>query len=370
MQKILLVAGARPNFVKIAPLWREFSKFQSVEVKIVHTGQHFDDAMSQFFFDDLQLPKPDYNLNIHGGSHAVQTGQIMECFDPVVEKEDPDDVIVTGDVNSTLACALVAVKRGIRTSHVEAGLRSFDRTMPEELNRIVTDSVSDLLFVSEDSGLKNLKREGVDQNKVFFVGNVMIDSLTFINSQIKSSTILKHLGIKALNYGLVTLHRPSNVDSPEQLSKIMEWLGDISNDIKLVFPVHPRTKKNLEELSSKRLIKSVNHSNLMIISPQRYIDFQKLLKSARFVITDSGGIQEETTWQGIPCITLRNNTERPVTIDIGTNYLTGDDLNLASTIIKNCIKGTTKQGNIPPLWDGKAASRIAKVIINHHTDRP
>ena len=369
MQKIILVAGARPNFVKIAPLWREFSKIKNVVVKIVHTGQHFDDAMSRFFFDDLQIPVPDYNLNIHGGSHAMQTGKIMEQFDRVVDEENPDDVVVTGDVNSTLSCALVAAKRGIRTSHVEAGLRSFDRTMPEELNRIVTDSISDFLFVSEDSGLKNLRNEGVDHEKVFFVGNVMIDSLVFVNPQIKSSEILTSIGVNEASYGLVTLHRPSNVDDPQQLKKLIQWLQKIATDTKLVFPVHPRTKQRLEELSSKQLISPLNRSNLIIIPPQRYIDFQKLLKSAKFVITDSGGVQEETTWRGIPCLTMRNNTERPTTIDLGTNYLTGTNLDLASSIVKNCLSGTTKPGAIPPLWDGKAASRIVEVIINHHQDR-
>lgn len=361
MQKILLVAGARPNFIKIAPLWREFSKLSNVDVKIVHTGQHYDKAMSSFIFEDLQLPSPDYNLNIHGGSHAIQTGQIMERFDKVVDIELPDDIIVTGDVNSTLACALVAVKRGIRTSHVEAGLRSFDRSMPEEINRIVTDSVSDLLFVSESSGIKNLEREGIEPHKIFFVGNVMIDSLVFIEKKVNNSTILHQLGIKEKNYGLITLHRPSNVDNPNQLKKLLTWLHQVADKTKIVFPVHPRTQIKIEKISSKPLI---NHPNIILIPPQRYVDFQRLLKSAQFVITDSGGLQEETTWRGIPCITLRKNTERPVTIEVGTNILAGHDLELASSTILQFLNKKTQSGEKPHLWDGNAASRIVKVIVN------
>jgi UDP-N-acetylglucosamine 2-epimerase (non-hydrolysing) len=363
MQKIVLVAGARPNFVKIAPLWHALSGYDNVDVKIVHTGQHFDEAMSRFFFDDLKLPVPHYNLNINGGSHAEQTGKIMEHFDKVLDHEMPHDVIVTGDVNSTVACALVAVKRGIRTSHVEAGLRSFDRSMPEEINRIVTDSVSDLLFVSEPSGLTNLKHEGIDGEKIHFIGNVMIDSLISINSRIDHSRILENIGVQEYKFGLVTLHRPSNVDSTSRLKELISWLQETANNIPVVFPVHPRTGKRLEKMFAENTTIQNNHSNLKMISPLRYIDFQKLLKSAQFVITDSGGVQEETTWRGVPCITLRNNTERPVTLESGTNYLAGNDLKLAGSIINDCIAGRAKQGRIPELWDGKAASRIAEIIV-------
>jgi UDP-N-acetylglucosamine 2-epimerase (non-hydrolysing) len=369
MQKIILVAGARPNFIKIAPLWRAFSQYENVEPRLVHTGQHYDDEMSKVFFDDLGLPVPYYNLNAGGNSHAKQTADIMSRFDEVVVKENPDDVVVVGDVNSTLACALVAAKRSIRTSHVEAGLRSFDSSMPEEINRRVTDAVSDLLFASELSGVKNLKNEGVDEDKVFFVGNVMIDSLAFAGSRINASDVLSKIGLDGNRFALVTIHRPSNVDSSEKLEIIMRWLQKLSKKIEVVFPVHPRTQQKLSQLGWGKDQVNSNSLKFKIISPQGYYNFQKLLKSAQLVITDSGGLQEETTWLGVNCITLRKNTERPVTIEEGTNYLVGDDLKQADKIIEQCLQGKGKKGIIPRLWDGRAASRIVEVIVNKTVEK-
>jgi UDP-N-acetylglucosamine 2-epimerase (non-hydrolysing) len=369
MQKIILVAGARPNFIKVAPLWSAFFQCENVELRLVHTGQHYDDEMSKVFFDDLGLPIPHYNLNVGGNSHAKQTADIMSRFDEVVEKENPDDVVVVGDVNSTLACALVAVKRGIRTSHVEAGLRSFDSSMPEEINRRVTDAVSNLLFVSEPSGVRNLKSEGIDERKVFFVGNVMIDSLAFSGPRINASDVLSKIGLDGNRFALVTIHRPSNVDSSARLEMIMRWLQGLSENIEVVFPVHPRTQQKLRQLGWGKGQIIRDFQNLKIISPQGYYNFQKLLKSAQFVITDSGGLQEETTWLGVPCITLRKNTERPVTIEEGTNYLVGEDLKQADKIIERCLQGEGKQGIIPRLWDGKAASRIVEVIVNKTVEK-
>ena len=374
MQKVLLVAGARPNFVKIAPLWRALAGCSGVRVMVVHTGQHYDRAMDAVFFEDLGLPAPDFNLQVGRGTHAVQTGLVMQRFDAVVAQEKPDDVMVVGDVNSTLACALVAAKRGIRLSHVEAGLRSFDPAMPEEINRKLTDAVSDWLFVSEPSGIRNLKMENIPEEKIRLVGNVMIDSLLFARHKIDASKILAKLGLEEKAYGVVTLHRPSNVDTPERLQALMSWLRQISGQVSLVFPVHPRTRQKMEENQLFPATEQYGSGPLHIISPQPYIDFQKLVKSAQFVITDSGGIQEETTWLGIPCITLRNNTERPVTVDEGTNYLVGENLTEASRVINNIMgkasfrktadSKSRKTGKIPDLWDGHTAERIVKVLLD------
>lgn len=364
MQKIILVAGARPNFVKIAPLWRAFSNTKGVEVVLVHTGQHYDDVMSRVFFEDLGLPEPSYNLNAGGESQVKQTADIMNRFDEVLDKLLPDDVIVVGDVNSTLACSLVSVKRGIRTSHVEAGLRSFDRSMPEEINRLATDAIADLLFVSEESGMKNLRNEGIAEDKLHFVGNVMIDSLVFATDAIEDSKATNHFQLDAQKYALVTIHRPSNVDNPGRLRHLMNWLQQLSQKVPVVFPMHPRTRKSMAVTGINPDYLERDFPDLKIVPPQGYIDFQNLLKNARLVVTDSGGLQEETTWLGIPCITLRENTERPVTIEMGTNYLAGLELGKAAEIVDACLSGTIKNGRIPELWDGHTAKRIAEVIVN------
>ncbi|WP_010664224.1 non-hydrolyzing UDP-N-acetylglucosamine 2-epimerase [Marinilabilia salmonicolor] len=366
MQKIILVAGARPNFVKIAPLWRAFSAADGVEVTLVHTGQHYDDAMSKVFFEDLGLPEPEYNLNAGGGNQARQTADIMTRFDEVLDKILPDDVIVVGDVNSTLACSLVSVKRGIRTSHVEAGLRSCDRAMPEEINRLVTDAIADLLFVSEPSGIENLKREGVAEGKVHSVGNVMIDSLVFASDTIKKSEVLSRFQLESHKYVLVTIHRPSNVDNPPRLIDLLNWLKELSLKIPVLFPVHPRTRNRLVEAGLDPVQIKQQFPNLKLVSPQGYIDFQRLVSRARLVVTDSGGLQEETTWLGVPCVTLRENTERPVTITQGTNYLAGSDLLKADEMVRACLAGKTKKGRIPDLWDGLTAQRIADVLLRKH----
>ncbi|PWD97984.1 non-hydrolyzing UDP-N-acetylglucosamine 2-epimerase [Marinilabilia rubra] len=363
MQKIILVAGARPNFVKIAPLWRAFSKYENVETVLVHTGQHYDDTMSRVFFEDLGLPQPQYNLDVRSGTHAKQTAAIMSGFDDVIAQVNPDDVVVTGDVNSTFACAIVAVKLGVRTSHIEAGLRSFDRSMPEEINRIATDAISDLLFVSEKSGMQNLKKEGVADEKVHFVGNVMIDSMAFAQPSIENSGVLTDLELENQVYALVTIHRPSNVDDFERFKNVVDWLFELSRQITLIFPMHPRSLSQFNKLMKEKAPHSDPGSRLRIIPPQRYVDFQRLLKSAKFVITDSGGLQEESTWLGVPCVTLRKNTERPVTIEKGTNILAGENLVMANNAVQDCLNRKVHTGELPDLWDGLAARRIAKILV-------
>jgi len=364
MHRIIIVAGARPNFIKIAPLISEFKRYKDYfNILLVHTGQHYDFEMSQIFFQNLNIPKPDVFLNAGSGSHAVQTARIMESFERIVLRERPDVVVVVGDVNSTLACSIVAAKLNIKVAHVEAGLRSFDRSMPEEINRIVTDSLSDFLFVSEPSGLRNLKREGVDSNRVYFVGNIMIDTLLSNLRKIDRSDILKRLSstdIRPRDYSVLTLHRPSNVDSEESLLEIYDILRSVAREIKVVYPVHPRTKKMLR--TRNFLYKFEGLSNLIMIEPVGYIDFVKLVKESCFVLTDSGGIQEETTVLGIPCLTLRENTERPVTIREGTNYLVGRDKRKIMKCLDLIFKGRAKKGKIPRLWDGKTAERIVRIL--------
>lgn len=361
MKKIISLVGARPNFIKIAPLHKVFKKFSDVvNHKICHTGQHFDENMSKIFFDELDLPKPDFYLGIGGGTHTEQTAGIMIEFEKVLLQEKPDLIIVPGDVNSTMAGALVASKMGIRIAHVESGLRSFDRSMPEEINRTVTDMLSDYLFVSEKSGIDNLIREGIDSNKVFFVGNIMIDSLVHYLPGINASLITINLDLSYNNYILVTFHRPGNVDNLKNLKTIVNLLNRISGEKKVVFPVHPRTKGNLEKFG---LLKQFNN-NVLLTDPLGYVDFLSLAKDAELVITDSGGIQEETTFMGIQCITVRNNTERPVTVDIGTNHLAGTDLDIVEDTALKIMKGAKKKGSIPELWDGKTASRIIDILID------
>jgi len=361
-KKVMFVAGARPNFVKIAPLMREFAKHRDVfKISLVHTGQHYDFEMSGVFFQGLQIPDPDIHLNVGSHSHAVQTAKIMLSFEKVVIRNKPDLVIVVGDVNSTMACALVAAKIGIKVAHVEAGLRSFDWTMPEEINRVVTDSLSDYLFVSEKSGLENLKREGVSSEKVHFVGNVMIDSLIWAGKHLGKSKVLDDLNLTEKEYGVVTLHRPSNVDSDASLSEICGILQLVSDNIKLVYPLHPRTKIMLKKHGM--LGKLTALKNLQLTDPLSYLDFVKLMKESRLVLTDSGGIQEETTALRVPCLTMRENTERPITVIQGTNTLVGKDRRKIARCVTNILKGNFKMGTVPPdLWDGRASQRIAGIL--------
>lgn len=361
MKTICSVVGARPNFMKVAPLHKALQAFtDSVRHVIIHTGQHYDAAMSKVFFEDLELPQPDFYLGVGSGSHAQQTARIMVEFEKVLEQRKPDLVVVVGDVNSTVACALVSVKMGIPVAHVEAGLRSFDRTMPEEINRLMTDAISEYLFVSEPSGLAHLRREGVDGNKVFHVGNVMIDSLIHYRGKAKASSILKMLQLKERAYTVVTLHRPSNVDEKGTLEKILTIFEQISGRTDIVFPIHPRTRKMLDQFGLSNRARAIK--TLKLTDPIGYLDFLCLLDHAQLVITDSGGIQEETTYLGIPCLTLRENTERPVTVEVGTNQLCRLEV---EAIVKKCdeiFEGRVKRGRVPELWDGKAADRIAGIL--------
>lgn len=362
MIKIVNVVGARPNFMKIAPIQREMANYKHIEPLLVHTGQHYDERMSKLFFDDLEMPKPDIYLNVGSASHAVQTAKIMIEFEQVLLEHQPHLVVVVGDVNSTAACSLVAVKLGIKVAHVEAGLRSFDRTMPEEINRLLTDAISDFLFVTEQSGLVNLKREGILDSKVHFVGHVMIDSLIHFTKKAALSTIKQTLGLADHSYALITLHRPGNVDNRENFCKLLNAFELIERDIKIIFPIHPRSKKMIKEFGLEERIDRMN--NLILMEPLGYLDFMNLLHSARFVLTDSGGIQEETTYLGIPCLTMRENTERPVTVESGTNILVGSNTDLILSEAKKILSGNEKKGKIPPLWDGKAAKRIVDLLFN------
>jgi len=366
LRRLLLVAGARPNFMKIAPIIRRLKaqgaghKGKDLEWKIVHTGQHYDYEMSNVFFEELDIPEPDYFLGAGSGSHAEQTAKVMVEFEKVCLSERPDVVVVVGDVNSTLACSVTARKVNIKVAHVEAGLRSFDMTMPEEINRIVTDSVSDFLFVTEKSGVENLKQEGRKDDDIFYVGNVMIDTLIRLlpKAEIKG---LGNLGIEGLkdNYAVATLHRPSNVDSRGTLSGIVEALLRISEDMPVIFPVHPRTRKKIEDFG---LLGSIESSNIEFLSPMPYVSFLKLWKDASLVLTDSGGLQEETTVLGVPCFTIRENTERPVTIEEGTNILVGAGKEGILSAYDEFRRNGGKKGQVPELWDGKAAERIVEIL--------
>ena len=359
--KILNIVGARPNFMKVAPLHRAFSKNPNITSKIIHTGQHFDAKMSDVFFEQLELPKPHYFLGVGGGSHTEVTARTMIEFEKIVSQEKPDVVLVVGDVNATLACALVAVKEHIPLVHVEAGLRSGDRKMPEEINRILVDSIADHLFITEQDGLDNLKKEGVDAQKVHFVGNVMIDSLIYYKGKASKLNIAGQMKIEG-DYILVTMHRPANVDTKEGLESILEIIENASLHLSIVFPIHPRTKNNMERFG---LTERLNDTpNVFITEPQGYLEFLNLMDNAKIIVTDSGGIQEETTFLKIPCLTFRNSTERPITVTMGTNQLLSD-LNPVTAYqkIKDVLDGNFKKGQIPPLWDGHAAERIADKII-------
>jgi UDP-N-acetylglucosamine 2-epimerase (non-hydrolysing) len=356
---ILHVVGARPNFMKAAPVLRALRAYDGIRQSLVHTGQHYDANMSDVFFHELEIPEPEINLGVGSGSHAQQTGQILAQFEPVVLHYKPDLVLVYGDINSTMAAALVCAKVLVPVGHVEAGLRSFDRTMPEEINRLMTDQISELLFTPSADGDENLLREGIAAGKIHRVGNVMIDSLVRLISVAQQSTVVADLNLEAENYGLVTLHRPSNVDDPTTLASIMDALHEISRELVLIFSVHPRTRQRLEDSMP-------NHQGLRVrmLDPLSYIDFLALQRSAKVVITDSGGVQEETTYLGVPCLTIRENTERPVTVTLGTNILIGKDMERLKTEVARILADDQKDGEVPPLWDGHAADRIACVILS------
>ena len=347
--------------MKIAPLMRAFKERGNFNALLVHTGQHYDENMSKFFFDELGIPRPDINLEVGSDSHAVQTAEIMKRFEPVVLDYRPDYVLVVGDVNSTIACGLVAVKLGVKLIHVEAGLRSFDRTMPEEINRLLTDSISDLLFVTEQFGIDNLQKEGVNSDKVHFVGNVMIDTLMANREKAQKSDVLERLGLSSEGYAVITLHRPSNVDDIERFGEIITAFEEISKEMKLVFPIHPRTRDNIKGSELEGKVEAMD--NLLLVEPMGYLDFLCLMSNAALVLTDSGGIQEETTILGVPCMTLRKSTERPVTITEGTNrlvHITAEDILKNYREIMN--NKDSYSASVPKFWDGKAAQRIARII--------
>jgi UDP-N-acetylglucosamine 2-epimerase (non-hydrolysing) len=364
--KVLSVVGARPNFVKIAPLLREMTARPQLESVLVHTGQHYDARMSDGFFEALAIPAPDFNLAVGSGSHARQTAEVMTRLEPVLESVRPDMVLVVGDVNSTLAAALVAVKQGIRVGHVEAGLRSFDRGMPEEINRVATDAISDNLFASEESAVINLAREGVPAERVHFVGNVMIDALRLTRPLWEASPVFAQLGLDRIRrYGAVTLHRPANVDDPRRLRQILGALHEVARHVPLIFPVHPRVRTRLAGADVTWLEPSqpVPERGIVCTDPLGYLEFVALVSRAAVVLTDSGGIQEETTILGIPCLTLRENTERPVTVTHGTNRVVGVARSRIIDAALFALANPPGRRPAPPLWDGYAAARIVDALL-------
>jgi UDP-N-acetylglucosamine 2-epimerase (non-hydrolysing) len=398
--KIMIVVGARPNFMKAAPvvfaiydhnarlaalpMELQATPVDQIQLVLVHTGQHYDEAMSGSFFSDLGLPKPDVHLEVGSGSHAVQTAEIMRRFEAVVIAEKPDFVVVFGDVNSTAACALVTSKISLDSNgqrpliaHVEAGLRSFDRAMPEEINRVITDHLSDLLFVTEESGQENLCREGIMLQKIHFVGNTMIDSLLASREKAARSTVLEQFGLRShpngskhsiRRYTLLTLHRPSNVDNRDTFLNILEGLEELASSCPILFSAHPRTRKRIAEFGLERFFSAGRDSGVRLLDPLGYLDFLCLMKHAALVVTDSGGIQEETTCLMVPCVTVRENTERPVTVTCGTNVIAGTE----SANIRRAVKeqlGYQKQGRVPEKWDGQAAGRIVEVIVRVFCER-
>jgi UDP-N-acetylglucosamine 2-epimerase (non-hydrolysing) len=398
MIRLLSVVGARPNFMKIAPIVRELKrhdskKFPAIEHCLVHSGQHYDEQLSGNFFADLGLPTPDVNLEAGSGSHSVQTAEIMKRLEPVLLDYKPQMVLVVGDVNSTIAAALTAVKLGIGVAHIEAGLRSFDMSMPEEINRKLTDAVSSLLFVTEQSGVENLKREGVAEEKIFLVGNVMIDSLLRHREMAAKSPLLDRLGMRQIDirqidirqidirqigirqngagcraYGVLTLHRPSNVDAPETLQGILSAISSLAAEFPVFFPMHPRTRKNIESFGLQRYLANAagrNDSGIVPLDPLGYLDFLSLNDRARIVLTDSGGVQEETTVLGVPCLTLRENTERPATVEYGSNQVVGVDPDRILKAARAILEKPTGTPRRPPLWDGKAAERIVAILREH-----
>ena len=359
--KILSVVGARPNFMKVAPLHRAFSRDSRLVSKIVHTGQHYDARMSDVFFNQLELPEPDYFLGVGGGTHTQQTAKIMLEFEQVMATEKPDVVLVVGDVNSTIACALVAVKEHVPLVHVEAGLRSGDRRMPEEVNRMLTDSISDDLFVTEEAGMTNLAREGVSAGKIHFVGNVMIDSLVHYRQKASQMDLLEKRSLNPKQYVLMTMHRPSNVDDGEGLRAILDIIRNTATRLPVLFPIHPRTRNNMGKFGLLAELETLK--NVTLEEPQGYLEFLYLMENAALIVTDSGGIQEETTYLQVPCITFRASTERPVTVELGTNYLLSDlDPASVDDLTQKILSGQAKKGTIPPLWDGQAAERITAIL--------
>lgn len=359
---VVCVVGARPNFMKMAPVLRAFAANRpAIPTLLVHTGQHYDRDMSDKLFEDLRLPRPDINLEVGSGTHAIQTSEVMRRFEPVLDEYKASCVLVVGDVNSTLACTLVAVKKGIPVAHVEAGLRSHDRAMPEEINRVLTDQIADLLYTTEASAEANLVREGIAADRVRFVGNVMIDSLLFnreIAKPVEDTLLAAGLDPAAVagGYGVVTLHRPSNVDDADTLRSLLEVLREMSGRMPLIFALHPRTRGNIERFGLQSLVES---PRMLLLPPQGYLEMLGLMAGATVILTDSGGLQEEATALGVPCLTLRENTERPITISHGTNTLVGRDVVAIRSGVADILAGRGKQGRIPDLWDGHAAERIA-----------
>ncbi|WP_210544183.1 non-hydrolyzing UDP-N-acetylglucosamine 2-epimerase [Rhodoferax sp. PAMC 29310] len=361
---VICVVGARPNFMKMAPILRALAAHNPpLPVLLVHTGQHYDKDMSDRLFEDLRLPRPDVNLEVGSGTHAVQTSEVMRRFEPLLDAHKPSCVVVVGDVNSTLACSLVAVKKGIPVVHVEAGLRSYDRAMPEEINRILTDQISDRLYTTERTAEENLRLEGIPASRVCFTGNVMIDSVVFGRSSARSPAetlracnadvaVLEH----PQGYGVVTLHRPSNVDHPQTLHALLAVLAEVSNSLPLVFALHPRTRSNIERFE---LMDMIDPTRMVLLPPQGYLEMLGLMAGAAVVLTDSGGLQEETTALGVPCLTLRENTERPITVEQGTNILVGRDRTSILAGVQDVLAGKGKRGRVPEYWDGHAAERIA-----------
>ena len=366
---IAVVAGARPNFMKIAPVVRALADRKALaaasgidlRVSIVHTGQHYDENMSEVFFRDLSIPKPDRHLEVGSGTHAQQTARIMVAFEKVLQEDRPDWVVVVGDVNSTIACALTAGKMGVKVAHVEAGLRSFDMTMPEEINRKLTDAICDLLFVTEESGVRNLLAEGVPRERIHSVGNVMIDNLMFNLARLDRGgfdppAYLKEFCAGGRRYAVLTLHRPSNVDRRETLAPIWGAISKVASRVPILFPVHPRTRAKIDEFA-------LDGAGITMVDPIGYLEMLYAVRSAGLVLTDSGGLQEETTVLGVPCITIRENTERPVTVEMGTNYLAGIRPETILSVSEKILSGHAKKGIVPPLWDGKAAGRIADLFL-------
>lgn len=359
--KIDLIAGARPNFMKIAPIIEAILKEQkegkNFAYRLIHTGQHYDRNMSGSFFDELGIPEPDINLNAGGGTQAEQTSAIMIGYERVLLEMKPDLCMVVGDVTSTMACAIAAKKLNVRVAHVEGGIRSGDWTMPEEINRMVTDSISDYFFTTSENANENLRKAGIDKNRIFFVGNTMIDTLLKNRPRFKKPSLWDELGLKKGKYVVMTLHRPANVDEEGNLKELIDEIVLNSHDLPIIFPVHPRTSIKLKSLG-------ITHPQLLMIEPMGYLEFNYLVENCIVVITDSGGITEETTVMGIPCITLRDNTERPETIDLGTNELIGTNPRAVNPAMKKLFSGKWKKGSIPELWDGKTSERIMKALLN------
>lgn len=360
--KILFIAGARPNFVKIAPLIEQAKKHKIMNPVLVHTGQHYDFEMSDAFFQDLKIPSPKYNLAVGSGSHVYQIAEVMKKLALVFLKEEPSLVVVVGDVNSTLAAALTANKMNIPVTHVEAGLRSFDRKMPEEINRILIDHISDFLFATESSAVKNLTEEGIPRGRIFLVGNVMIDTLLKSKTKIQKSKILQELGLRKKDYAILTLHRPSNVDDKQAFLKLLSTFNGIQKKIKIVYPVHPRTKKQIQKFGMGSYLGGMK--NFVIIPPLGYVDMMKLVSESKFLLTDSGGLQGESTFLKIPCLTLRKNTERPITVAVGSNVLCSNDEKKILREVDRILNGKYKRSKIPKFWDGRSAERILRIIYD------